>query len=84
MNYVGALASYLCLIFGLNYFVISRQGSLQDAFVLGFVMYGVYDATSYAVLKDWDETLAVIDTLWGGVLLATTTLITKFWLRLTK
>jgi uncharacterized membrane protein len=84
VNFRGALFSYLFLIIGLNYFIILRNKSALDAGILGTVIYGVYDATSYALLKDWDETLAVIDTLWGGVLLATTTFITKFWLRLTK
>lgn len=84
VNFRGALFSYLFLIIGLNYFIILRNKSALDAGILGTVIYGVYDATSYALLKDWDETLAVIDTLWGGVLLATTTLITKFWLRLSK
>lgn len=84
VRFSGALFSYLFLIIGLNYFIILRNKSALDAGILGTVIYGVYDATSYALLKDWDETHAVIDTLWGGVLLATTTLITKFWLRLTK
>lgn len=84
VNFRGALFSYLFLIIGLNYFIILRNKSALDAGILGTVIYGVYDATSYALLTDWDETLAVIDTLWGGVLLASTTLITKFWLRLTK
>ena len=69
LNYVGALASYLCLILGLNYFVILKQGSLQDAFVLGFVMYGVYDATNMALLKKWLPDLALMDTLWGALLM---------------
>ena len=76
VNFSGALFSYLFLITGLNYFIILKNKSVLDAGILGTVIYGVYDATSYALLKDWDETLAVIDTLWGGVLLATTTLIT--------
>ena len=76
LNYVGALASYLCLILGLNYFVILKQGSLQDAFVLGFVMYGVYDATNMALLKKWLPDLALIDTLWGGLLMTATTYLT--------
>ena len=76
LNYVGALASYLCLIIGLNYFVILKQGSLQDAFVLGFVMYGVYDATNMALLKKWLPDLALIDTLWGALLMTATTYFT--------
>jgi uncharacterized membrane protein len=76
LNYVGALASYLCLILGLNYFVILKQGSLQDAFVLGFVMYGVYDATNMALLKKWLPDLALMDTLWGAILMTATTYFT--------
>ena len=84
VNFSGALFSYLFLIIGLNYFIILKNKSVLDAGILGTVIYGVYDATSYAVLKDWDRTLAIIDTLWGGVLFSITTLITKYWLRLTK
>tara|TARA_Y100000389_G_C17431100_1_gene502683 strand:- start:1045 stop:1389 length:345 start_codon:yes stop_codon:yes gene_type:complete len=76
LNYVGALASYLCLIIGLNYFVILKQGGLQDAFVLGFVMYGVYDATNMALLKKWLPDLALMDTLWGALLMTATTYLT--------
>ena len=76
LNYVGALASYLCLILCLNYFVILKQGSLQDAFVLGFVMYGVYDATNMALLKKWLPDLALMDTLWGALLMTATTYFT--------
>ena len=76
LNYVGAFASYLCLIVGLNYFVILKQGSLQDAFVLGFVMYGVYDATNMALLKKWLPDLALMDTLWGALLMTATTYFT--------
>jgi uncharacterized membrane protein len=84
LNFRGAILSYFFLIIGLNYFIISKNKSVLDAGILGTVIYGVYDATSYAVLKDWDETLAILDTLWGGVLFASTTAITKFWLRLIK
>jgi uncharacterized membrane protein len=40
------------------------------------VIYGVYDATNYALLRKWNPYLSIIDTLWGGVLMATTTYIT--------
>ena len=76
LNYIGAMASYLCMIIGLNYFVISKQGSLQDAFVLGIVMYGVYDATNMALLKKWLPDLALMDTLWGATLMTVTTFLT--------
>ena len=84
INRFGVFWSYLFIVLGLNYFIIMKNKSVLDAGILGMVIYGVYDATSYAVLKDWDEWLAVIDTIWGGVLFASTTAITKYWLRLTK
>lgn len=84
INRIGVFWSYLFIVVGLNYFIIMKNKSVLDAGILGMVIYGVYDATSYAVLKDWDEWLAVIDTIWGGVLFASTTAITKYWLRLTK
>jgi len=40
------------------------------------VIYGVYDSTTYALLKKWDLTLAITDTLWGGTLMGLTTAIT--------
>lgn len=84
LNRTGAMLSYLFIIIGLNYFIIMKNKPALDAGVLGVVIYGVYDATSYALLRDWDEWLAIIDTIWGGILFASTTVITKYWLHLTK
>lgn len=33
--------------------------------LVGFVIYGVYNGTNYAILKDWDLSISIIDTLWG-------------------
>ena len=84
LNRTGAMLSYLFIIIGLNYFIIMKNKPALDAGLLGVVIYGVYDATSYALLRDWDEWLAIIDTIWGGILFASTTVITKYWLHLTK
>ena len=75
LNTVGALLSYLAIILGLYYFIISRQGTILDAFILGLVMYGVYDATNIATIKKWDPTVSIIDTLWGATLFSLTTMI---------
>lgn len=69
----GAVICYLFLIFGLYYFILKENRSVFDAFLLGIVIYGVYDATTYAVFKHWSPVLAITDTLWGGILLAVTT-----------
>lgn len=73
---VGAILCYLALIFGLNYFIISKNRSPLDAFLLGLVIYAVYDSTNYTIFKQWSPMLAVTDSLWGGILFALTTYIT--------
>lgn len=40
--------------------------------LLGFVVYGIYDMTNLAVLKDWTYFIAIIDWLWGTFLCAVT------------
>ena len=83
MNYFGATFAYILLIVGLYWFIIKENRSLLDAFILGFVIYGVYEGTSKALLKNWDYKTMVIDTLWGGTLMVLTTLIV-YRLRNTK
>lgn len=78
LNTLGAFFSYLCIIILLNYFVLLRSGTLFDAFLLGTLTYGVYDMTNMALFKDWDMTLAIIDTIWGGTLFTFTTFITNW------
>lgn len=75
LNMYGALLSYLAIIIGLYYFIISKQGTILDAFILGLVMYGVYDATNIATIKKWDPFVAIIDTLWGATLFSLTTML---------
>lgn len=76
VNLVGAIICYFFLIFGLNYFIISKKKSLLDAFLFGLIIYAVYDSTNYALFKQWKPLLAIMDGIWGGVLFALTTFIT--------
>lgn len=78
VNIIGALLSYICIIILLNYFVLLRSGSLQDAFLLGILSYGIYDMTNMALFKEWDMSLAIIDIIWGGTLFTLTTFITNW------
>ena len=73
INYLGAALCYLFLVVGLNYFIIKPKKSVSDAFLLGIVIYGVYETTSYALLKNWSILTVIMDTLWGGLLFASTT-----------
>lgn len=73
VNAFAAIATYVFLIFGLNYFIIRPGRSAWDAFLLGLVVYGVYDFTNLALLSKWQLFTAVTDTLWGGALFYLTT-----------
>jgi uncharacterized membrane protein len=75
MNYLGAALCYIFLIVGINYFIIRPKKSITDAFLLGIVIYGVYETTNYAIFKNWSLLSVIIDTLWGGLLFASTTYI---------
>jgi uncharacterized membrane protein len=73
INYLGVALCYIFLIAGINYFIIKPRKSVNDAFLLGIVIYGVYETTNYALLKNWSILTVIIDTLWGGLLFAFTT-----------
>lgn len=72
---LGAVLCYVLLSVALYYFILSRGRPIEEAFLLGIVIYGIYDSTNYATLKKWRADFAAIDTLWGGILFATTTAI---------
>ncbi len=72
----GAILCYILLIGGLHYFIISRHKSVKEAFILGIVIYGVYETTSYAILDKWSPWAMLLDTTWGGILFALTTAVT--------
>lgn len=76
LKLLPTIVCYLLLVFGLNYFIISKKQSLYDAFLFGIIVYGVYDATTLALLTKWSYKIAMIDALWGGILMFATTYIT--------
>jgi len=74
MNYWSAIITYILMIVGLNVFVIpnireksAMTDSIKYGFLFGIVLYGVYDFTAATVLDGWDIGLALLDTLWGGI-----------------
>ena len=77
INWVGGLLCYLFLTFVLYYFILTKssKNKVLDAFLLGICIYGVYETTNYATLKKWPIRMLIVDTLWGGVLFALTTII---------
>ena len=69
---------YIFLIFTLYYFIINKNASILDAFLLGLGTYGIYDTTNMAIFKQWDYKTVIIDTIWGGILFSLTYFIYKY------
>ena len=71
----GAIIVYILLALGLYYFIVKPGLSAWEAGLLGLVIYGTFDFTNYAMLKNYDLKTAIMDTVWGSLLFALTTLI---------
>ena len=67
---------FVFLVFVINYFIISKNASPDDAFLLGLSIYAIYDLTNYAIIDNWPIKAVIIDTLWGGILFYLTTYFT--------
>ncbi len=73
-----AAAFYLLYIAGLIYLVslpaVKTGGAiLIPAAVIGFMAYGTYEFTSYAIMKDWTFRMLATDLIWGTALTAAST-----------
>ena len=44
--------TYLFIIIGFNYFVLGYNMSLSDSFLLGIIIYGIYETTNWAIFKN--------------------------------
>ena len=75
MNFLGAALCYIFLIYGLNYFIIKPRKTVSEAFLLGLVIYSVYEFTTWSLLKNWKMQTVIIDSLWGAILFTLTTAI---------
>jgi uncharacterized membrane protein len=79
---IPAIFVYLLLVIVINYFIIQKNRTPLEAFLLGFCIYGIYEGTNYVILKKWPLQIALMDTIWGGILFSSTTYITYILLSL--
>jgi uncharacterized membrane protein len=66
---------YLAYVAGLVHLVslpALRTGApiVLPALIIGFMAYGTYEFTSWAVMRDWHWTMVATDVAWGGTLTA--------------
>lgn len=69
VNLFGTIIAYIILA-AFAIFIIPKTKNVYEAFLTGFLTYGIYDSTNYATLKNWDPKIAIMDSLWGGTLFA--------------
>lgn len=75
LNWSGVFMRYLSQIIGLNLFVLQNNYSIIYSFIFGIIIYLNYIGTSYATIIDFNEVLAFVDLLKGGIIMALTTYI---------
>jgi hypothetical protein len=49
-------------------YLLLQTNEPSEAFGLGLATYAVYDFTNLSTLRDYEPLVAVMDSLWGGVL----------------
>jgi uncharacterized membrane protein len=76
LKWPGVFLRYIAQIIGLNLFVLQHGGSIVDAFIYGLIIYSNYIGTNYATISHFDETLAVVDLIKGGSIMALTAFLT--------
>ena len=77
MKLIPTIFCYIILISSIYYFIVYKNGSYCDAFLLGFFIYGVYETTNMAIFKDWSAKVGLIDLSWGGFLFLISTYLYK-------
>jgi uncharacterized membrane protein len=68
----SAAVAYALLILAVHQFVLEQPSNYFRAFMLGLIIYGVFDSTNMALFNKYDIQIAIEDSLWGGILFATT------------
>jgi uncharacterized membrane protein len=77
LKWAGAVIVYALLAIGLYIFILEPGKPLWQAALLGLVIYGVFDFTNYAMFKKYDLEVALMDMVWGSILLTATTYIVR-------
>jgi|TARA_Y100000389_G_C17461788_1_gene522331 uncharacterized membrane protein len=75
---ISFIITYLLMLFGLYTIILSKKRSPYEAFILGLLVYGVFELTNYTIFRKWSLLPVIFETIWGGVLFCTTTWITYY------
>ena len=81
---IPALISYIMIGFLIYYFAVMNKlkytfkDSLTDTLLLGLAIYGSFDIINYAIFKNVNLTIALIDLIWGMISITLTVMVSKY------
>ena len=78
---IGFLTYYFCVMNKLKYTFIE---SLSDTILLALAIYGSFDIINYAIFKNINLSIALIDLIWGIISISLTVLVSKYIINLIK
>lgn len=65
----GAFITYILMGLAIKYFVLNNAKSEKDVllngFLIGLIIYGIYDFTNYAIFTNWTLEATIRDLIWG-------------------
>lgn len=74
LNYTAAVITYILMALAVVFYVLpqaKKHGSLRQVFLsgalLGLIVYGVFDMTNLAILKNYPVAFVAPDMAWGAV-----------------
>ncbi len=87
MRLVSGIFAYLIMFIGLMFIIyplIAREKNttpnyiiaLKISAIFGFVVYGIYNTTNYAIFNDYTLNVSIKDTLWGSFVFFISTFLT--------
>ena len=65
LRIMPSILAYTLLIINVLFVLLPHTQNVFHFSISGLVIYGVYNATTYAILKNYPLKVAIIDTLWG-------------------
>ena len=84
----SAVGAYVVMVLAWVYFVYrpylvhkNISTAVRTGAMLGFVIYGVFELTNFAIIKKWNMKFVLMDTIWGSLLYG---LVTYFSLSLMR
>jgi uncharacterized membrane protein len=77
-TWIAGSITYLLLALIIYFFIIKQKLNITYAIILGFLVYGIYNGTNLATINLYNTKIAILDSLWGGLLFGIVTFISRY------